>query len=72
MPYWRIAQCADGHLFETPFVPGVSLKALRLGGGRLQRCPVGKHWTTVRMVDQASVTAEQQEEARRHRTTPIP
>lgn len=40
-------RCAAGHLFTTIWIPLVSLKALRLGGGRYQHCPVGHHWTTV-------------------------
>jgi len=42
-----VVQCREGHLFTTLWVPGVSVKAFRLGPWRLQRCPVGKHWSIV-------------------------
>jgi hypothetical protein len=50
----RPVRCKDGHLFTTIWVPLGSLKALRLGGVRYQRCPVGDHWSTVRRLDVAS------------------
>jgi hypothetical protein len=40
-------RCHSGHLFTTIWIPGVSLKALRLGPWRVQRCPVGRHWSVV-------------------------
>jgi hypothetical protein len=49
-----IVSCRRGHLFTTLWIPGASLKALRLGPWRVQRCPVGRHWslvTPVRVVD---------------------
>jgi len=42
-----VVRCRDGHLFTTIWVPGASVKSLRLGLLRFQYCPVGKHWTTV-------------------------
>ena len=42
-----VARCQQGHLFTTIWVPGASIKAVRLGWARLQRCPVGDHWTLV-------------------------
>ncbi len=42
-----VVRCRDGHLFSTLWVPAASLKALRLGPWRVQRCPVGHHWTVV-------------------------
>jgi hypothetical protein len=49
--YERPVRCRDGHLFTTLWVPLGSLKAVRLGRRRLQRCPVGHHWTTVVRLD---------------------
>lgn len=54
-----IVRCRDGHLFTTLWIPGVSVKALRLGWWRYQRCPVGHHWTFVSPVRDADLTAEQ-------------
>lgn len=44
-------RCEAGHLFTTIWIPLASLKAVRLGGRRYQRCPVGRHWTTVTPLD---------------------
>ncbi len=49
----RPVRCRDGHLFTTIWIPLASLKALRLGNRRYQRCPVGRHWTTVVPLDPA-------------------
>ncbi len=40
-------RCTSGHEFTTLWIPGVSVRALRLAGWRLQRCPVGHHWAIV-------------------------
>jgi len=47
----RPVRCKEGHLFTTIWIPLGSLKAVRLGGKRYQKCPVGKHWTTVVPLD---------------------
>jgi len=62
-----IVRCRAGHLFTTLWVPGVSLKALRLGWWRLQRCPVGQHWTVVTPVRGDALTPEE-----RRRVAPRP
>lgn len=54
-----IVRCRDGHLFRTLWIPGVSVKALRLGWWRVQRCPVGAHWTLVSPVARDALSAEQ-------------
>ncbi len=51
-----IVRCKQGHLFSTIWVPGASLKAIRLGFYRLQFCPVGRHWTLVRLVKDTDLT----------------
>lgn len=58
-----IVRCRDGHLFTTLWIPGASLKALRLGWYRFQRCPVGNHWTLVKPVKDTDLTAEEREAA---------
>ncbi len=60
----RIVRCKQGHLFETIWVPLASLKAVRLGGSRLQRCPVGHHWTRVSRVEESTLRAEELTAAR--------
>lgn len=62
-----VVRCSRGHLFTTIWVPGASIKSVRLGTVRLQHCPVGKHWSKVRPVpiDQLS-DAERLEAARVH------
>ena len=42
-----VVRCRESHVFTTIWIPGASLKAVRLGWARLQRCPVGKHWSVV-------------------------
>ena len=58
-----IVRCRDGHLFTTVWIPGASLKAVRLGWYRFQRCPVGSHWTLVRPVKDCDLTDEAREAA---------
>jgi hypothetical protein len=50
----RPVRCRDGHLFTTIWIPLGSLKAIRLGRRRFQRCPVGHHWSIVTPVDRAT------------------
>jgi hypothetical protein len=59
----RPVRCRKGHLFTTIWIPGGSLKALRLGRRRFQRCPVGNHWTTVMRIDERNASREQLEQA---------
>jgi hypothetical protein len=54
-----VVRCHAGHLFTTIWVPGVSFKALRLGPWRVQRCPVGRHWSLVTPVRRTDLTLEQ-------------
>ena len=53
-----LVRCRDGHLFRTIWVPGVSLKSIRLGWYRIQFCPVGRHWTIVKPVKDEESDAE--------------
>lgn len=46
-----IVRCASGALYSTIWVPMVSVKAVRLGNARWQRCPVHKRWEMTRRVD---------------------
>lgn len=67
-----IVRCRAGHLFTTIWIPGGSLKSIRLGASRLQRCPVGHHWTLVRPVREKDVTDAVRLEAEQHHDIRIP
>ena len=67
-----VVRCRSGHLFTTIWIPGLKLKSLDLGIARLQRCPVGHHWTLVTPVRESALTAEEREIARQHRDIHIP
>ncbi len=67
-----VVRCRKGHLFTTIWVPGGSLKAVRLGWARLQRCPVGRHWSLVTPVKEADLTDEQRRVAAEHHDIRIP
>ena len=62
----------EGHLFTTIWVPGVSFKAVRLGTGRSQWCPIGRHWTTVSRVPESELTQEDIQSAHEHHDIRIP
>ena len=55
-----VARCRDGHLFTTIWIPGASLKSLRVGWWRFQHCPVGHHWSIVTPVRRADLSDEEQ------------
>jgi len=67
-----VVRCRDGHLFTTIWIPGASVKSIRLGWWRLQRCPIGKHWTLVSPVKVTDLTEEEKREAGEHRDVRIP
>lgn len=48
-------RCRDGHVFTTRWIPGISLTSLRFGWWRLQRCPVGHHWSLVTPVPKQDI-----------------
>jgi hypothetical protein len=65
-------RCSQGHLFTTTWIPGGSLKAVRLGFWRLQWCPVGRHITLIRPVKNADLTEDERQFAAAHRDTRVP
>jgi hypothetical protein len=67
-----VVRCREGHLFTTIWVPGASLKSIRLGWLRFQHCPVGKHWTLVKPVKDADLTVDERQFAAEHRDVRIP
>jgi hypothetical protein len=62
-----VVRCHRGHLFTTYWIPGVSFKSFRLGPVRVQRCPVGGHWSLVWPAEVSKLgTAELDEAAAIH------
>jgi hypothetical protein len=59
-----IVRCRRGHLFTTLWVPGGSVKSLRLGWVRFQWCPVGRHVSLVAPVRRSTLSAHEQRRAR--------
>ncbi len=67
-----VVRCRSGHLFTTVWIPGASFKSIRLGFWRVQRCPVGRHWSLVAPVREAALSDEERAEAAEHRDVRIP
>lgn len=67
-----IVRCRKGHLFTTIWIPGVNLKALDLGIARVQRCPVGQHWSLVTPVRDSTLGTGERRRARAHRDIRLP
>jgi len=67
-----VVRCRAGHLFTTIWIPGASLKSVRLGWWRLQCCPVGRHWTLVTPVRESELTEDERAAARQVRDARIP
>ena len=65
-------RCRQGHLFTTTWIPGASLKALRVGLWRAQWCPVGRHFDLVRLVKEADLSPAELEFAAEHHDIPVP
>lgn len=67
-----VVRCREGHLFSTIWIPGASVKSIRLGWWRVQRCPVGKHWSIVTPVSRSKLTEEQSLVASAHKDLRLP
>jgi len=67
-----IVRCRRGHLFTTIWIPGASLKAIRLGWLRVQYCPVGRHWSIVVPVRESELTEDEKRLARGHDDVRLP
>jgi hypothetical protein len=81
IPVWRrgygvggnvVVRCHKGHLFTTIWVPGASVKSIRLGPRRVQWCPIGRHWSLVTLVDKSDLSARQLRIARAHKDVRVP
>jgi hypothetical protein len=67
-----IVRCRQGHLFTTIWIPGVKLKAIDLVVARLQRCPVGDHFTLVTPVRESTLSARERRRARARHDIRLP
>jgi hypothetical protein len=67
-----VVRCRRGHLFTTVWIPGASVKSLRLGFWRLQWCPVGRHFDLVRPVKDADLTDAERSFAQAHHDVLVP
>jgi hypothetical protein len=67
-----VVRCRTGHLFTTIWIPAASVKALRLGWWRIQRCPVGRHWSLVTPVNESKLTERERRSAREHHDIKLP
>jgi hypothetical protein len=71
---WNVpVRCRAGHLFTTVWIPGATVKSLKLvGPWRAQWCPVGRHFTLVTLLKDADLTAAERSFAAAHHDIPVP
>ena len=70
---WSVpVRCRQGHLFTTTWIPGASIKALRLGLWRVQWCPIGRHIDLVRLVRESDLSPAELAFASEHHDLPVP
>ena len=67
-----VVRCSQGHLFTTKWIVGASVKAVRLGYKRYQRCPVCERWRIVVPVRDDDLTEEDRRVAAERRDTKLP
>jgi hypothetical protein len=67
-----LVRCRQGHVFTTIWIPGIKLKEIDLVIARIQRCPIGHHWTLVVPVRPADLSEEDREFAQAHHDIKIP
>jgi hypothetical protein len=67
-----IVRCSRGHLFTTKWIVGSSVKAVRLGSKRYQRCPVCQKWRIVVPVPDDELTDDDRRVAAEHHDTRLP
>jgi hypothetical protein len=67
-----VVRCRRGHLYTTIWLPGASLKSVRLGWWRLQWCPVGRHWSIVTPVRESELGDDERRLAAGRRDVRIP
>ena len=67
-----VVRCRSGHVFTPIWIPGVSVKSARFGPWRLQRCPVGGHFSIVTPVRESELSLWQRRSARAHKDIRVP
>lgn len=67
-----VVRCRQGHLFSTVWIPGASVKSLRLGPWRAQWCPVGGHVDLVHPVKETDLTVDERALALAHHDIAVP
>ena len=67
-----VVRCRSGHLYTTIWIPAVSVKSLRLGWWRVQRCPVGRHWSLVTPVADSQLSRRERRSAHAVRDIRVP
>jgi len=67
-----VVRCRRGHLFSTIWLPGVSVKSLRLVWWRVQRCPVGAHWSIVTPIRNVELNADERRVAHERKDIRLP
>ncbi|MBV9309184.1 MAG: hypothetical protein JOZ73_00020 [Solirubrobacterales bacterium] len=67
-----VVRCHQGHLFTTLWIPAASIKSLRIGWWRLQRCPVGHHLAIVSPINEATLTEQARRVAAKQRDIRLP
>ena len=67
-----VVRCRRGHLFTTLWIPGASVKSLRLVAWRFQRCPVGGHWSLVTPLNESKLTEDERRVAHEHHDVRLP
>ncbi|HEX4833640.1 MAG TPA: hypothetical protein VH478_21395 [Trebonia sp.] len=67
-----VVKCRAGHVFSTIWIPGASVKALKLGPWRYQWCPVGRHMALVRPMRDTDLTREARDLAASRRDVRVP
>jgi hypothetical protein len=71
---WNVpVRCRAGHLFSTVWIPGATVKSLKIiGPWRAQWCPVGRHFTLVTLLRDADLTDAERAFAAAHHDFPVP
>ena len=67
-----VVRCRRGHPFSTIWLPGVSFKSMRLLWWRVQRCPVGAHWTLVTPVRRNEISSDERRLAHDRKDVRLP
>jgi hypothetical protein len=67
-----VVRCRKGHLFTTIWIPGVEFKELDLVIARVQRCPVGHHWSLCVPVKNVELTDAERRFAEEHHDIRVP